>query len=59
MKKYDTESAWEYLTESGIASEEELRLVTSINGYNMDALNSVLYVRTGYRSIEQREECEG
>lgn len=53
-----TEQAWEYLTETGIATEEELSLVTSINGYNLESMASVLYVRTGYRSIEQIEECE-
>lgn len=46
---------WDYLTESGIATEEELRLITSINGYNEEALHDVLYVRTGYRSLDQLE----
>jgi len=52
------EKAWDYLTETGIATEDELQLITSINGYNIETLNSVLYARTGYRSIEQIEECE-
>lgn len=47
---------WNYLINNGIATEEELQLVTSINGYNEDTLNDVLYVRTGYRSIEQMED---
>ena len=51
-------NAWDYLTGNGIATEDELQLITSINGYNIETLNSVLYVRTGYRSIEQIEECE-
>ena len=50
--------AWDYLLENGIATEEELRLVTCINGYNTEALGDILYVRTGYRSIEQFEGCE-
>ena len=49
------EEMWDYLTEAGIATEEELRLVTSINGYNEKTLCDVLYVRTGYRSFEQLE----
>ena len=49
------EQIWEYITERGIATEEELQLITSINGYNEEALNDVLYARTGYRSIEQME----
>lgn len=48
--------AWDYLIDNMIATEEELRLVTNINGYNMDTLEAVLYARTGYRSIEQLEE---
>lgn len=44
---------WDYLLESGTATEEELKLVTCINGFNEDTLNSVIYARTGYRSVEQ------
>lgn len=47
---------WDYIVETGIATEDELRLVTSINGTNEDSLNSVLYSRTGYRSLEQLTE---
>ena len=52
------EKLWDYIVETGIATEEELKLVTCINGYNEDTLNSVIYARTGYRSMEQIEECE-
>ena len=55
----ETNKAWDYVVETGIATEEELRLVTCINGYNMESINSVIYVRTGYHDIEQLEECEG
>ena len=48
--------AWDYLIDNMIATEEELQLVTNINGYNMDTLEAVLYARTGYRSIEQLED---
>jgi hypothetical protein len=44
---------WLYLVEAGIATEAELRLVTYILGYSVETLDKVLYVRTGYRSIEQ------
>ena len=44
---------WDAIIMYGIATEEELQLVTCINGYNKEALNDVVYVRTGYRSIEQ------
>lgn len=49
------EEYWYYLIEAGIATEEELRLVTYIIGYSVDTLDKVLYARTGYRSIEQLE----
>ena len=44
---------WDAIVEHGIATEEELELVTAINGFHDDALNNVIYVRTGYRNIEQ------
>ena len=53
-----TDKIWDYIIEMGIATEEELKLVTCINGYNEESLNSVIYARTGYRSMEQLEECE-
>ena len=50
MDRYDI---WDAIVEHGIATEEELELVTAINGYHDDALNDVIFVRTGYRNIEQ------
>ena len=50
MDRYDI---WDAIVEHGIATEEELELVTAINGYNSDTLNDVIYVRTGYRNIKQ------
>jgi hypothetical protein len=47
---------WDYLLYNAVATEEELQLVTSINGYTEDTLNDVLYVRTGYRNINQEED---
>ena len=47
------EDVWELLVDMGIATDEELQLVTSINGYNIDTLNDIIYVRTGYHDIEQ------
>lgn len=44
---------YNYLVEYGIATEEEIDLVTSINGYNEESLDDILYVRTGYRDLEQ------
>ena len=50
----DISTIWDIIVhEYGIATGEELSLVTAINGYNEDTLNDVIYVRTGYRNIEQ------
>jgi len=49
---------WDYIVETGIATDEELKLVTCINGYNEETLNDVIYARTGYRSMEQLQEEE-
>ena len=46
---------WDAIIEYEIATENELDLVTDINGYNEDALNDIIYARTGYRDIEQFE----
>lgn len=41
-----------------IATENELELITTINGYNETTLNDVVYVRTGYHSIDDYiREC--
>lgn len=47
------ETLWDNLRDYSIATEEELQLVTTINGYCESSLNDILYVRTGYRSWEQ------
>ena len=44
---------WEMITEFGIATEEELGLAVALCGMTEQTLNSVLYIRTGYRTIEQ------
>jgi len=49
---------WDYIIDTQIATEDELRLVTCMNGYNEETLNDVIYARTGYHSMEQLEECE-
>ena len=54
----DVESIWDYLVDKGIATEQELILVTYINGYNIESLNDIIYVRTGYRNAEQLQEDE-
>ena len=54
----DTEELYDYLVEFDIATEEEIGLVCSINGTNLESLESILYSRSGYRSLEQIREME-
>jgi len=44
---------WEELVELGIATNEELGLATALCGTTEETLNRVLYIRTGYRTLEQ------
>lgn len=53
MKEFTIEQAWDYLIDNCNVSEDTLKIVTSINGYNLDTLQDVLYAVTGYRSFEQ------
>lgn len=55
----DLETYWQNLVDYNIATDEEIRLVTSINGWSVDTLDDILYVRTAYRSWEQFAEAEG
>ncbi len=56
MEKVDL--IWDSIIEQDIATIEELRLVCNINGYNVETLESVIYARIGYRSLEQWMQCE-
>jgi len=55
-RTYSFDEVWDNLISYNLATESELRLVTSINGSNMESLNSVLYCRTSYRDWEQYAE---
>lgn len=48
----------EYLVNNDIATEEEITLVTQINGWNEESLNDIIYARTGYHDMEQYTESE-
>jgi hypothetical protein len=59
MSSYDLEKdeLHDYLLSWDIATEKEIALVTSIMGYNLEALEGILYSRVGYRTLEQCKEC--
>jgi len=52
------DETWDFILEYGIANEEELQLVTNINGYNLETLNDIIEVRSGYEDMEQYIEME-
>ena len=47
------EYIWSKLVELDIATDDEILLVTKILNSSEETLNSILYVRTGYRDLEQ------
>lgn len=49
----DIDQVWQLLLDYDIATENELHLVTNINGYNMKSLESIIYSRTGLNSVDQ------
>lgn len=53
-----TNIMWQWLVDLDIATDDELQLITDINGYKMQTLNDVLYARTGYRDREQYEDAK-
>ena len=50
---FDLNKYYDYLVNYEIATGDEIDLVTTINGYNEKALDDILFVRTGYRDLEQ------
>ena len=52
------EELYDFLIDYEYATEKEIGLVCSINGTNLESLESILYVRSGYRSLEQIKEME-
>lgn len=55
-KKYN--DLWDLLIDNNIATDDELDLICHINGWRIETLEDVLYVRTGYRDMQQYKECE-
>lgn len=46
------------LTDMGIATQEECVLACNLMGWTTQTLEQVLYIRTGYRTLEQLWEGE-
>ncbi len=63
MQKYDIEryeinEVWGYLVDNDYFTDDELRLITDINGFNLETLNDCLFARYGYRDLKQMLEEE-
>lgn len=55
----DIENMENTLLEFGIATEDEINIVSNINGYSVESMEAILYAKTGYRDIYQLlEELE-
>jgi hypothetical protein len=48
---------WCYLTKKGLATEQECELVLRINGHKLSSLESILYIRTGYKTLEDIDKA--
>jgi len=59
MKKTGVETAWDYLVDNQFATQEELELVTSIIGYNLETMEKVLFARTAFSSFESTKKHWG
>ena len=55
----ERDELWDYLQDNNLASDETLKIVTSINGFTLETLESVLYAVTGYHTLDQINEEEG
>lgn len=44
---------FDLLIEYSVATQEDLELMTCLDGYNVDAFNDVIYAITDYPLIEQ------
>lgn len=50
---HEEQDFYDFLVEYGIATEDELDLVTNCYGFTIDTFERVLYYREGYETMEQ------
>ena len=53
MQHYSVDDIYQMLIDLEMFTEEELLLLTKINGFNFQTLEDALYCRFGYGSIDQ------
>ena len=52
------EVMWNEIVTYGIATEDELRLVVGTCGYTKEVLNKIVYIKTGYKTLEEYKRKE-
>lgn len=52
MPPFTKDDAWDKLIRLGV-SDQTLGIISAINGYTMETMESVLYAHTGYNSFAQ------
>lgn len=53
MKESIEAMLWDFIVDNNIATEDEVRLVSDINGFNEETMTDIIYARTGLCSYEQ------
>ena len=53
MSKSIESMLWDFIIDNNIATDNEVRLVSDINGWNEETMTDIIYSRTGLRSYEQ------
>jgi hypothetical protein len=54
----DYNDLYDYLVDNEIFTEEEIAIAVYFNGESIETLETLLYYRTGYRSLDQILEEE-
>lgn len=53
MKESIESMLWDFIVDNNIATEDEIGLVSDINGLSEDTMTDIIYAKTGLRSYEQ------
>ena len=53
MSKSIISMLWDFIVDNNIATDNEVILVSDINGWNEETMTDIIYARTGLRSYEQ------
>lgn len=57
-REYDpVEEVSSFIIDNGIATLDEVQLVTGINGWTVKSLDDIIFYKTGFHSVEQLFDC--